>query len=174
MAATEAELCDLLRGEGIAFTRHAHPPLHTVAESRALRGELPGVHVKNMFLKDRKGALVLVTCREDRRIRIGDLEKRLGTARLSFADAETLWRHLGVRPGAVTPLALLNDREARAVRLVLDAQMLRDSPVNVHPLHNEATVAIPTAGLLRFFEVTGHRPELLDFDALEALVPPAG
>lgn len=165
--ADEAALLALLRDLGVAAVRHAHPPLHTVEESRALRGDLPGVHVKNMFLKGKRGELVLVTCREDRRIRIADLEKAIGARRLSFADADTLRTHLGVLPGAVTPLAVINDRD-RAVRVVLDAQMLELEPLNCHPLHNEATLALSVAGLMRVFAATGHTPERVDFDALEA------
>ncbi|HEU0220735.1 MAG TPA: YbaK/EbsC family protein, partial [Paracoccaceae bacterium] len=123
---------------------------------------------KNMFLKDKRGVLVLVTCLEDRRIRIGDLEKTIGTKRLSFASAETLWTHLGVRPGAVTPLALVNDRETRAVRVVLDRQLMASELLNVHPLHNEATLTLTRDGFLSFLALTGHKPELVDFDALEA------
>lgn len=167
MAMTEAELLAFLDRQGIGWTRHAHPPLRTVEESRALRGELPGVHVKNMFLKDRAGALVLVTCREDRRIRIGALEKRLGTKRLSFGSPELLGEALGVLPGAVTPLALVND-PGRRVRFVLDPAVAEGDPVNVHPLHNEATLAIPQAGFRAFLAALGRVPELLDFDALEA------
>jgi Ala-tRNA(Pro) deacylase len=85
MPLSETGLRALPDARGIPFSRHAHPPLSTVGESRALCGDLPGAQVRNMFLKDRKGALVLVTRREDRRVRIGDLEPALGTKRLSFA-----------------------------------------------------------------------------------------
>jgi Ala-tRNA(Pro) deacylase len=171
MPLSETDLLALLDARGIPFSRHAHPPLFTVEESRRLRGDLAGAHVKNMFLKDRKGALVLVTCREDRRIRIGALERALGTKRLSFAGAETLMAHLGVLPGAVTPFALLNDREPPRVRFVLDAVLAEADPVNVHPLHNAATLALRAADLLRLLAETGHAAELLDFAPLEAAAP---
>ncbi|QDL91230.1 prolyl-tRNA synthetase associated domain-containing protein [Paroceanicella profunda] len=166
--ATEAQLLARLDALGIGYSHHTHPPLRTVAESRELRGALPGVHVKNMFLKDKKGTeLVLVTCRENRQIRIGDLEKVLGTRRLSFASPERLMQHLGVIPGAVTPLAAMNDT-AGAVRVVLDAQVMAAELLCCHPLHNEASVALSPADLLRFLEDTGHAAETVDFDALEA------
>ncbi|MEM0921666.1 MAG: prolyl-tRNA synthetase associated domain-containing protein [Pseudomonadota bacterium] len=163
----EAELYALFTSHGIAWTHHAHPPLHTVEESQALRGDLPGAHVKNMFLKDKKGALWLVTCLEQRKIRIRDLEREIGASKCSFAKPELLWAHLGLRPGAVSPFGLINDPGHR-VRPVLDRQMLSAEIVNAHPLHNEATTGISSADFQRFFEVTGHRPILVDFDALEA------
>lgn len=163
----ERRLAAFLDGLGIRPARHAHPPLRTVEESRALRGAIPGVHVKNMFLTDRDGALVLVTCREDRRLRIGDLARQIGTRRLSFASPALLARHLGVAPGAVTPLAVVND-PARAVRVVLDAQMMQAELIACHPLHNEATVVLTPAELMRVFAAIGHRPQMVDFDALAA------
>ncbi|MEL6235213.1 MAG: prolyl-tRNA synthetase associated domain-containing protein [Pseudomonadota bacterium] len=165
-AAQEATLNAVLARLGIAVMRFAHPPMHSVEDSRRLRGDMPGLHVKNMFLKDKKGSLVLVTCREDRRFRIADLEKQLGLRRLSFAASDLLMRHLGAMPGAVTPLAVINDRGC-AVRLVLD-RALRDAEiVNCHPLHNQATVALSPGDLLRIFDETGHVPDWVDFDALE-------
>jgi len=165
--AGEAELYALFREHGIAWRHHTHPPLFTVEDSKALRGEIPGAHVKNMFMKEKKGGLWLATCLEFRQIRIRDLEKEVGAKGLSFGKPELLWEVLGVRPGAVTPFGLLNDTE-RAVRVILDRQMLEREPINAHPLHNEATTAISSIDLMRFLEITGHEPILVDFDALEA------
>ncbi len=166
--AGEAALYAFLARHDITFSHHTHPPLFTVEQSRALRGELPGGHVKNMFMKDKKGAIWLATCLEDRQIRIRDLEKEIGAKGLSFGREDLLWEVLGVRPGAVTPFGLINDRGHR-VNVALDRQMLEHDPINAHPLHNEATTAISPAGLLKFIELTGHRPVLVDFDRLEAL-----
>lgn len=164
----EAELYALFEEHGISWTHHAHPPLHTVEESKALRGPLPGAHVKNMFLKDKKGRLWLVSCREDRRIRIRDLEKKVGATKASFGKPELLWEALGVKPGSVTPFALIND-PGQQVTAILDQQMIESDIINVHPLHNEATTSVSRADFLRFFEITGHQPIVLDFDELDAM-----
>ncbi|MEM7239791.1 MAG: prolyl-tRNA synthetase associated domain-containing protein, partial [Pseudomonadota bacterium] len=164
----ESELYEMFREHGIAWQHHTHPPLHTVEESRMLRGNLPGAHVKNMFLKDKKGQLWLVTCFEYRKIRIRDLEKQIGAPKASFGKPELLWDALGIRPGAVSPFGLINDPGHR-VRSVLDEQMLAADPINAHPLHNEATTGLSRRDFLRFFEITGHQPVVVDFDALEAL-----
>lgn len=158
----------LFDAHGIEYAHHTHPPLHTVEESQALRGDLPGAHVKNMFLKDKKDQLWLVTCLEHRRIRIRDLEKQIGAPKASFGKPEALWEALGIRPGAVSPFGLINDPGHR-VRVVLDQQMLAVDPINAHPLHNEATTTISAADFRRFFEITGHDPLIVDFDALEKL-----
>jgi Ala-tRNA(Pro) deacylase len=165
----QAELYALLNEHAIAYAHHTHPPLFTVADSQSLRGELPGGHVKNMFMKDKKGAIWLATCMEDRRIRIRDLEKEISARNLSFAKEPLLWEMLGVRPGAVTPFGLINDRAGQRVRIALDVQMLEHDPLNFHPLHNEATTAISKEGFLKFLTLTGHDPVLVDFNRLEAM-----
>jgi len=163
-----AELYALLDASGIAYQHHTHPPLYTVADSQALRGELPGGHVKNMFMKDKKGAVWLATCLEDRQIRIRDLEKEVGAKGLSFGKEDLLWELLGVRPGAITPLGLINDTGHR-VNVALDRQMLERDPLNFHPLVNDATTTISKDGFLRFLALTGHAVVIVDFDRLEAL-----
>jgi Ala-tRNA(Pro) deacylase len=103
-----------------------------------------------------------VVAPEDRAIDLKRLGEVLGAGRLSFGSPERLKRHLGVEPGSVTPLALINDGERR-VRLALDRGLADGAVVNVHPLVNTMTTAVAPADLLRFFEATGHSPRWLDF-----------
>src|SRR5579872_7151463 len=123
MPATPAELFAFLDRLGVSHTSVSHPALFTVEQSRALRGKVPGAHTKNLFLKDKRGALFLVVTLEDAEIELKSLHRRLGaTGRFSFGSAELLRTTLGVEPGAVTPFAALNDTQAR-VSVVLDAGM---------------------------------------------------
>ncbi|MGQ9370864.1 prolyl-tRNA synthetase associated domain-containing protein [Azospirillum sp. ST 5-10] len=147
---------------GIPAVTHQHPPLFTVEESKALRGELPGGHCKNLFLKDKKGLYWLVVALEDAPVALNGFDKVIGSARLSFASAERLWEVLGVRPGSVTPFALINDRERR-VGVVLQQAMLEHDPLNYHPLANDRTTALRPADLLRFIRACGHEPRVVDF-----------
>jgi Ala-tRNA(Pro) deacylase len=147
---------------GIAHRTVAHPPVFTVEEAKALRGNRPGHHIKNLFLRNKKEEMWLVVALEDRAIDLKRLGEILEAGRLSFGSAERLKRHLGVDPGSVTPLALVND-EARAVRLVLDRGVADGGPINAHPLVNTMTTALSPGDLLRFFEATGHTPHWLDF-----------
>ncbi len=159
--ATPEQLLARLAELGIPSRTVRHPPVFTVEESKALRGELPGGHVKNLFLRDKKGALWLVVAQEDRRIDLKELARRIGAGKVSFASPERLMRHLGVVPGAVTPFGLINDRAAE-VRVVIDRALLEQDPVNVHPLANDRTTAIAPRDLLRFIEACGHTPRILD------------
>ncbi|MPZ30414.1 MAG: prolyl-tRNA synthetase associated domain-containing protein [Rhodospirillales bacterium] len=147
---------------GIAHRTVEHPPVFTVEEAKALRGNLPGHHIKNLFLRNRKEEMWLVVALEDRAIDLKRLGEVLGAGRLSFGSADRLKRTLGVEPGSVTPLSLVND-EANAVRLVLDRGIADGGPVNAHPLVNTMTTALAPADLLRFFEATSHTPRWLDF-----------
>jgi Ala-tRNA(Pro) deacylase len=147
---------------GIAHRTVEHPPVFTVEEAKALRGNLPGHHIKNLFLRNKKEEMWLVVALEDRTIDLKRLGEVLGAGRLSFGSANRLKRYLGVEPGSVTPLSLVNDA-ARAVQLVLDRGVADGGPVNAHPLVNTMTTALAPADLLRFFEATGHTPRWLDF-----------
>jgi Ala-tRNA(Pro) deacylase len=162
MAATPEELAAYLRGLGIETRTVTHPPLFTVEESQALRGEIAGAHTKNLFLKDKKDALFLVVAPEEAEIDLKHLHRRIGAAsRLSFGRADLLMETLGVTPGAVTAFGLLNDREGR-VTPVLEAGLLAASVVNCHPLTNTATTGIAPKDLLAFIRATGHEPRILD------------
>jgi Ala-tRNA(Pro) deacylase len=147
----------------IPHRTYRHPPVFTVAEAVALRGQLPGGHCKSLFLKDKKGGLWLVVALEERRIDLKRLADRLGAPRFSFGNAELLFEVLGVRPGSVTPFALANDA-ARRVAVVLDRGMLQEDPLNYHPLENDRTTAIAPGDLLRFIEACGHLPRIVDLD----------
>jgi len=150
-----------LDGLGIRTHTVQHPPVFTVEEAKALRGELPGGHIKNLFLRNKKGEMWLVIADEDRVIDLKALGERLGAGRLSFGSADRLMAHLGVIPGAVTPFAVINDLDSQ-VRVVIDKRLLTQSPVHCHPLTNTMTTAIEPADLLTFIRECGHQPEVLE------------
>jgi len=138
-----------------------HRPVFTVAESKGLRAEFPGGHTKNLFLRNKKGRMWLVTCLEDRVIDLKELAERLGAGRFSFASAQRLMHYLGVIPGAVTPFAVINDHGG-VVHMVLDAGLLEHDPLNFHPLDNAMTTAVSADGLLRFLEYADHPPQIVE------------
>ncbi len=151
---------------GIQSKSVMHPPVFTVEEAKALRGSLPGAHIKNLFLRNKQGAMWLITCLEDRAIDLKALAKVLEAGRFSFASADRLMTYLGVRPGSVTPFAVINDT-GHEVRMVLDKGILGNDPVNAHPLVNDMTTSLESADLIRFLEAEGHPPLILDMDVLE-------
>jgi Ala-tRNA(Pro) deacylase len=159
MPATPGDLFRFLDGLGIAHKTVEHPPLFTVEQSRALRGQIPGGHTKNLFLRDKKGTLFLVTTLEDAQIGLKTLHHRFGSGRFSFGSAQALRSNLGVEPGAVSPFGTINDT-AGTVTVVLDSTMMEQATLNYHPLVNTMTTAIARADLLRFLEATGHTPRI--------------
>lgn len=159
--ATPDDLFARLDELGIQVTTQRHDPVFTVDEAKALRGELPGGHSKNLFVRNKKGRMWLVVAEEDREIDLKSLGERIGAGRLSFGSPDRLMSHLGVVPGAVTPFALINDRKNQ-VQPVLDAAMMRHEVLNFHPLDNAMTTAIARDDLVRFIEACGHSPEIVD------------
>jgi Ala-tRNA(Pro) deacylase len=161
MPTTPDELFAALDRLGIAHPTVSHPPLFTVEQSQALRGTIPGGHTKNLFLKDKKGALFLVTALEDAAIELKSLHRRLGAGgRFSFGSADLMRETLGVEPGAVTPFGAINDRAGR-VTIILDAGLMAHDTINAHPLVNTMTTSIARDDLVKFLEATGHPPRIV-------------
>jgi Ala-tRNA(Pro) deacylase len=158
--ANRAELLDRLAELGIKTHTAEHEAVFTVSESERLDRELPGGHTKNLFLKDAKDRLFLVTAEARAAIDLKTLHKRLECARLSFGKPQLLMDVLGVSPGSVTAFALINDRERR-VSFVIDADLLKYDTINCHPLTNTATTNIARDDLLRFIRACGHEPRIL-------------
>ena len=165
MPKTEAELFAFLADLGITVSTRRHPPLYTVADSQALRGEIPGGHTKNLFLKDKKDNFFLVSVGEEAVVDLKQIHQLIGAAsRVSFGKPEMLMELLGVTPGAVTVFGLINDNERR-VKVVLDQELMGHDVINAHPLTNEATTSITAADLVKFVEATGHDAVILKVSA---------
>jgi Ala-tRNA(Pro) deacylase len=145
----------LLDDWGISYTLHTHPPLRTVEDSQALRGQMEGAHIKNLYLRDGKKRNYLVVAEESKVIDLKELGVAIGAGRLSFGSADRLMQFLGVRPGAVSPLTLVNDNN-QDVQLVMDQSLLDHTKINVHPLVNDKTITMAMDDLDRIFEKTGH------------------
>jgi Ala-tRNA(Pro) deacylase len=160
MPATRQDLFARLEELGIATQTVDHAAVFTVAESSKLERDLPGGHTKNLFLKDKNGALFLVVALGRAQIDLKTLHKKLGCDRLSFGKPELLMEVLGVPAGSVTPFALINDK-ARRVTVILDADMMRHERLNYHPLENTATTNIAREDLMAFIRACGHEPRIM-------------
>ena len=160
MPATPDQLFAALDSLAIRHSTVKHPPLFTVEQSRNLRGQIPGGHTKNLFLRDKKYAIYLVVTQEDAEIDLKGLHRRLGAnGRFSFGSADLMREVLGVEPGSVTPFGVINDTEGR-VSVVLDAAMMKHQTLNYHPLINTMTTSIGRDDLVKFLESTGHIPRI--------------
>jgi Ala-tRNA(Pro) deacylase len=163
--APEKRLFALLDKLGLPWRNTVHRPVFTVAESSVVKTDIPGGHTKNLFMKDKKGQLVLISAWADSQLPLNQVHRELGTQRLSFTDASLLWDALGVTPGSVTAFGLMND-QANRVKFVADEALLAFETVNFHPLRNDMTVSIATPDFLAFVEATGHTLQRVDFTKL--------
>jgi Ala-tRNA(Pro) deacylase len=166
MAATRADLFAFLDRLGIAHRTIEHQPLATVEAAMAIWGGLPGGFAKNLFVKDKKSRLFLISLRKDAALDIKHVQAAIGASgRVSFCSAEQLMQHLGILPGSVTPFGVINDTEG-AVTVVLEKALMALDPVHFHPLENTATTAVSSDGLLTFLRATGHEPLVVDLPLL--------
>ena len=165
---TRADLLAFLDAEGIAHATTDHAAVFTVGEGEAIKAAMPGGHTKNLFLKDAKGQLWLISALGETVIDLKKLHPVIGSGRLSFGSPELMVETLGVTPGSVTAFGLINDTGHR-VRFVLDAALAAADPVNFHPLANTATTAVSQAGLRAFLAALGVTPMIVDFEAMEVV-----
>ena len=156
----------MLDAYGFAHRTVDHEAVFTVAESRGLKADLPGGHSKNLFLKDKKGALFLAVAQAETKIDLIGLGKALGAkGRLSFGKPALMTATLGVAPGAVTPFALVNETARALSCVILDQALLGYDPVWFHPLENTASTAISPQDLRAFVQACGFTPKILDLAA---------
>lgn len=161
-AISPEELFKRLENLGIETQTVEHPPVFTVEEARQHRPRAEkGVHIKNLFLRNKKKKMWLVVAREDLPIDLKALGSAIGAGRVSFGSPDRLDQYLGVKPGSVTPFAAINDAQG-VVQVVFDKNIFEADPIHCHPLVNTMTTAIRGEDLLRFLKDTGHEPELVD------------
>ena len=149
----------------LAHETVTHAPTHTVAESRDVKTSISGGHTKNLFMKDKKGRVVLVSAWAESDLPLNQLHKHIGVQRLSFTKADLLWAHLKVTPGSVSAFGLIHDDPGQ-VRFVVDKALMEFDVVNFHPLRNDMTTSISRADFQKFVESTGRELEVVDFTAL--------
>jgi len=151
----------------IAYQRHDHPAVYTVAEAQRLVPPLPAAKTKNLFLRDKKGQRhFLVIVPAAKRVDIKALPGVLGSDRLSFGSADRLKKFLGVDPGAVTLFAIFNDPSGK-VELIIDETLWEASAFQFHPLVNTSTLVISRENLQRFIQRTGHKFRALNVPGME-------
>ena len=160
MSSTPQQLLGYLDELQITYQRYEHPAVFTVAEAQQHCSHIPGAHCKNLFLRAKKWAYWLVVLRNDAVLNLDQLGTTLGAGRFSFASAERLDEILGVIPGAVTPFALINDRE-RKVQVALDERLLSSTLLTFHPLINTATLTLTPSDLMRFFNSMDYKAQYL-------------
>ncbi len=160
MLQTQEELFDVLNQIGMTYTNHEHPAVFTVEEADKHHEGIEGVHSKNLFFKDKKKNLFLVVTLSDKPIKIKEMAKKIGAKSPSFGKPDLLAEVLGVIPGAVTPLAVVND-ETNRVKVILDEEMMENELLNFHPLVNTATTTVPSKDMPKFMEHCNQEFEII-------------
>jgi Ala-tRNA(Pro) deacylase len=161
------DIFNFLADHNIAYTRYDHAPVYTVEEAERLVPPMPGAKTKNLFLRDRNARRhFLVVVGYEKSVDLKALTQLLGVSKLGFGSPERLQRYLGVDPGAVSILGLVNDTE-RGVELIMDRSLWEAEEFRCHPLVNTSTLAIPRRNLLHFLEITGHEARVLDVPGRE-------
>lgn len=150
---------------GIEAPTVPYPASNSVEEGKLLRGKMAGTFTKNLLLKDKKGHLYLLSVFEDLEVDLKTMHKRVGAnGRLGFASGELMVEILGVMPGALTPLSIINDKENQ-ITVVLDASLMGSEQVNFHPLINTESTGLHPQELVEFIRSCGREPILVDFNA---------
>lgn len=154
------DLYSFFSEHGIEYERHDHPPVYTVEEAKRLVPHLPGAKTKNLFLRDKSGNRhILVVVGHDKNVDLKALSKVLGLSKLGLASPDRLKRYLGIEPGSVSMLAVVNDPE-HEVDLVVERDVWRAKAFQCHPLVNTSTLVISKAHIERFLEATGHEAQV--------------
>jgi Ala-tRNA(Pro) deacylase len=152
----DPRLYSLLDQLDIPFNYHEHPPAPTIEEAMKYWKDLDATHCKNLFFRNHKGNkhyLVILDHRQD--LNIHDLEKRLKQGKLTFASAQRMMKYLGVTPGSVTPLGLINDKEHH-VHLFIDENLKNSSTISFHPCVNTASIIISYDDFIKFISHHGN------------------
>jgi Ala-tRNA(Pro) deacylase len=165
-----ADLLAFLDAIGADHATTDHPAVFRVGEGEEIKRRIPGAHTKNLFLKDAKDQLWLISAEGEAVIDLKRLHTVIGAARLSFGNAQLMAETLGVTPGSVTAFGLINDA-GRRVRFVLDRTLAEAAQVNFHPLTNTATTTISQAGFRTFLAAVGVEPLVVDFQAMRMVDP---
>jgi Ala-tRNA(Pro) deacylase len=155
-------LLEIMDKWDIEYNLHSHPPVRTVNQSREIQGrfltsESGGCHVKNLYLRDRKKVNVLLVAQQDRIIDLKKLKLTIGTSHLSLGSEQRLMEHLGIRPGAVSPLSMINGVKKNVI-LFIDIKLQSCLKIYVHPLVNDRTVELSIKNLEKFFKKIGIKP----------------
>lgn len=156
-----------LAEHNIQYILHTHPAVFTVPEAKIHSGHIPGTHCKNLFLKNKKsGQLYLVTIPYDKRLDLNQFRKLIGAPKIRFAGPEDLSKILGITPGAVSPIGLVNDTNNKVIFMV-DEEIWNADDVCCHPNVNTETLQIPGLEFQKLIKATGTTVEIRKLPYLE-------
>ncbi len=137
---------------GIKYSIFEHEAVRTMEDMTKIMEEVPGMHFKNLFVRDQKGKNhYLCVIEESREVSLSDLADKLDSGKLSFCSDKRLMKYLGLTPGCVGPFGLINDKK-QEVTLVLDKALFTAETVNFHPNRNTAMLSISKSDFLEYID----------------------
>ncbi len=157
----DRKLYETLEKLDIKFDYYEHPAVPTVEEAAKYWKDLEATHCKNLFFRNHKGNkhyLVIIEHQKD--LNIKDLEQRLKQGKLSFASEKRLKKYMGLTPGSVSPLGLINDQE-NCVHVFLDANLKNSTSISFHPNINTASLVVKYSDFIRFLDCSGNAYEYI-------------
>lgn len=159
---TKEQLIGRLNDLGITYRLYDHEPIFTVEQGEPLKKTIPGMHCRNLFIYDKKKRMYLITAANETMIDMKKLPELVQSGRLSFCSPSRLWENLGIKPGSVNPFCIINDK-AGAVKMIIDATMMKADIINVHPMDNAATIGMAPQDLLKFMDSIDRKYDIVDF-----------
>ncbi len=158
---TKEQLIEILDNLGIEYQLFDHEPIFTVEQGEPLKKTIPGMHCRNLFLRDKKKKMFLVTAANETRVDMKKLSGVINSGRLSFGSQDRLWENLGITQGSVNPFCIINDKQ-KDLRMILDSTMMDAQIVNYHPMDNACTIGMAPDDLLSFLDHIEHEYEIVD------------
>jgi len=156
------DIYEVLDNGNIEYQRYDHPPVFTVEDVHRLTPDLPGAKTKNLFFRDKKGNRhFLVVVPADKRVDLKALPTVLESSKISFGSPDRLMEHLGITPGSVSLLAIVNDQENK-VEVIIDESLWTSEAFQFHPLVNTSTLVISRDNIKRFLDATGHEVKIME------------
>lgn len=152
------QVLNYLKQLNIEYKLHRHPAVFTVEEAQKYTIKTEGKDTKNLFLKESKNnKYYLLIIEGSKRANLKEVEKVIGSKKLSFASPEDLKRILDLTPGSVSPFGLINDKE-KLVNLLIDKDLVNSELIGFHPNDNTATVELSTKDFMKYLDTLGYTP----------------
>ena len=164
----KTDLLKMLDHKRIKFKKYEHEALHAVENSSIKRGVIQGDHTKNLFLKNKKNFFFLFSCEENSVVDLRRFSKSISAGNLSFAREKYLIKYLGVKPGSVSPYALLNDID-NLVDFYLEDKIYNSKKINFHPLINTSTITVQTRDFLDFMIKNKKKIHIFSLDSYKII-----
>lgn len=153
----EIRVYDFLDSLNIEYYRTDHEPADTMEACNKIDAILDVVICKNLFLCNRqKTDFYLLMMPGDKPFKTKELSSQINSSRLSFAPEQAMLELLDIRPGAVSVMGLMNDKDNR-VRLLVDEDVLKDEYVGCHPCVNTSSLKLRTKDVFeKYLKAVNH------------------